>query len=132
MEETLNAHQLIQLAQCLTRMQSALTDYELGHFAELDAGQKNQIEKSLSLLAAAAGRIYAYSVQLVYRDAETRLQELQQATDGLKKFLRTTREIQQVLDIVSSIAGMADAIITHDIEGIAVETDQIIQMVGNT
>jgi hypothetical protein len=132
MEETLNAHQLIQLAQCLTRMQSALTDYELDHFAELDSLQKNQIEKSLSQLAAAAGRMYAYSVQLVFQDTETRLQQLQQAADGLKKFLRTTREIQRVLDIVSAITGMADAIITHDIAGIAVETDQIIQMVGNT
>jgi hypothetical protein len=131
MEETLNAHQLIQLAQCLTRMQSALTDYELDHFAELESGQKNQIEKSLSLLAAAAGRMYAYSVQLVFQDTETRLRQLQQAADGLKKFLRTTREIQQVLDIVTAITGMADAIITHDIAGIAVETDHIIQMVAN-
>ena len=44
MAETLNAHQLIQLAQCLTRMQASLTDYELHALSELSAAQKNKIE----------------------------------------------------------------------------------------
>jgi phage host-nuclease inhibitor protein Gam len=131
MAETLNAHQLIQLAQCLTRMQSAITDYELRHFNELTSSQKNRLEETLTQLAAAAGRIYAYSVQLIFREAETKLQQLKKATEGLKKFLQTTQKIQQVLDIVSNIASLADAIISHDVEGITLGIDQIIQMVGN-
>jgi hypothetical protein len=131
MAEPLNAHQLIQLAQCLTRMQSLLTDYELTHYAELSPDQKSRLEGTLTQLASAAGRIYAYSVQLIFQDASSRLQQLKQGTEDLKKFLKAAQKIQQVLDIVSIIASLADAIISHDVKGIAVEIDQFIQLVGN-
>jgi hypothetical protein len=131
MAETLNAHQLIRLAQCLTHMQAAITDFELHHYDTLDSGQKLQIEKTLTRLATAAGRTYAYSVQLIFQDAESQLRELKQATEGLKKFLQTAQKIQQVLDIVSSVAGLADAIISLDPEGITTGIDQFIRMVGN-
>jgi hypothetical protein len=132
MAETLNAHQLIQLAQCLTRMQAYLTDYELHHYSELSAAQKSKLEFCLSQLSAAAGRIYAYSVQLEFQEAENQLQQLKGATEGLKKFLKTVQKIQQVIDIVSSIASLADSIISHDIGGIARDIDQVVQMVSNT
>ena len=132
MAETLNAHQLIQLARCLTRMQADLTEYELRHYAELGAAQKRRLEKTLAELATAAGRLYAYSVQLVFQDTKSQLDQLQQASDGLKKFLKTAQKIQQVLDIVSSVASLAEAVISHDVDGIINETDQIIQMAGNT
>ena len=131
MPETLSAHQLIQLAQCLTRQQSLLTDYELLHFTELSNEQKGNLGKSLSRLASAAGRIYAYSVQLEFKDVESQLQQLRQATEGLKKFLKTAEKIQQVLDIVSNITALADAIISHDLEGITIGIDQVSKMVGN-
>lgn len=131
MADTLNARQLIQLAQCLTRMQSLLTDYELHHYTELSTAQKKRMEETLTQLAAGAGRIYAYSVQLIFQDAETQLQQLKQATDKLNKFLKTAQKIQQVLDIVGSIASLADSIISHDVEGITSGIDQIIQMAAN-
>ena len=129
MAETLNAHQLIQLAQCLTHMQASLTDYELRHYAELSDAQKSVLEKTLTQLATAAGRIYAYSVQLVFLDAESQIQQLKQATEGLKKFLKTAQKIQQ--DIVSNIASLAGAIISHDLSGITLGIDEIIQMIAN-
>jgi hypothetical protein len=132
MPETLDARQLIQLAQCLTHMQASLTDYELRHYTELSAAQKTRLEKTLTQLAAAAGRIYAYSVQLVFQDAESQIQQLKQATDGLKKFLKTAQKIQQVLDIVSNIASLADAIISLNPGAIADGIDEIVQMVGNS
>lgn len=132
MAETLNAHQLMQLAQCMTRMQSDITDYELHHYGELNLAQKRSLEETLTQVAAVAGRMYAYSVQLVFEDTDTQLQQLQQATDQLRKFLKTAVKIQQVLDIVSSITSLADAIISHDVEGISEGIDGIIQMVGNT
>jgi hypothetical protein len=119
MSETLNAHQLIQLAQCLTRMQAMLTDFELTHYAELDDVQKSRLEETLTRLASAAGRIYAYSVQLIFLEATAQLRQLKQATEDLKKFLKTVQKIQQVLDIVGIIGSLADAIISHDVEGIA-------------
>ena len=131
MAETLNPYQLIQLAQCLTRMQSAITDYELSHYTELSAAQKRGLEETLIQLAAAAGKMYAYSVQLVFKEAGTQLQQLQKAAEGLEKFLKTAQKIQQVLDIVSSIASLAAAIISLDVEGITVGIDQILRMVGN-
>jgi hypothetical protein len=131
MAESLNAHQLIQLAQCLTRMQSAVTDYELHHYTELTGIQKNKIEISLSQLAAAAGRIYAYSVQLEFREAAAQLQQIKEATEELKKFLKTAQTIQQVLDIVGSVASLADSIISHDIGGITAGINQVIQMLAN-
>jgi methyl-accepting chemotaxis protein len=131
MAETINARQLIRLAQCLTRMQQALTDYELRHYPELDPSQKRKLEETLGQLATAAGRMYAYSVQLVFDDTESQLKQLQEAAGGLKKFLKTVQKIQQVLDVVSSVASLAEAIISQNVNGIAVETDQIIQMLGN-
>jgi hypothetical protein len=131
MSETLNAHQLIQLAQCLTRMQAMLTDYELTHYADLGPDQKNSLEETLTRLASAAGRIYAYSVQLIFLEATSQLQQLKKATEELKKFLKTVQKIQQVLDVVSIIGSLADAIISHDVEGITVGIDQFIQMVAN-
>jgi hypothetical protein len=131
MPEKLNAHQLIQLAQCLTHMQASLTDYELHHYPELTAAQKNKLEETLQQLAEAAGRIYAYSVQLIFAEAESQLQQLKQATDNLNKFLKTAQKIKQVLDIVSNIASLADAIISHDMEGITVGINQIMQELGN-
>lgn len=131
MAETLDAHQLIQLAQNLTRMQAAITDYELHHYTELSVSQKNKLEDALSRLAAAAGRIYAYSVQLEFQEAGPQLQQMKQASEGLKKFLKTVQKIQQVLDVVSSVAMLADAIISHDLGGITTGIDQLIQMVAN-
>ena len=131
MAESLDAHQLIQLAQSLTRMQSAITDYELHHYSELSPAQKNKFEDSLSQLAAAAGRIYAYSVQLEFQEAAPQLQEIRQATEGLKKFLKTAQKIQQVLDIVGSVASLADSIISHDINGVTTGINQVIQMLAN-
>jgi hypothetical protein len=131
MAETLNAHQLIQLAQCLTGMQAAITDYELHHYTELNPAQKNKLETTLSQLASAAGRIYAYSVQLEFQEAAGQLLQIKQATIGLKKFLKMARKIQQVLDIAGSFASLADSIISHDVEGITIGIDQVIQMVAN-
>jgi len=131
MAETLNAQQLIQLAQCLTRMQQALTDYELHHYIELGGSQKRKLEEALAGLATAAGRMYAFSVQLVFENTESQLRQLAEAADGLKKFLKTAQKIQEVLDIVSSVASVAESIISHDVEGILVGTDQIIQMTAN-
>src|SRR5450755_563291 len=121
MPESLNAHQLIQMAQCLTRMQSVLTDYELNHYTEMSDLQKSKLEQTLTRLAAAAGSLYALSVQLVFEKAETRLQQLKKATDRMSKFLKSVQKIQQVVDLVGSVASLADAIISLDVEGIAVE-----------
>ena len=132
MAETLSAVQLIQLAQSLTRMQASLTYYELRHYTDLSIAQKNKIEFALSQLSAAAGRIYAFSVQLEFEEAAKQLQQIQGATAGLNKFLKTAQKIQQVIDIVSSIASLADSIISHDIGGIAKGIDQVVQMLSNT
>jgi hypothetical protein len=132
MAETLNAHQLIRLAQCLTSMQASLTDYELRHYADLTIAQKSRLEETLTGLARTAGHLYAYSVQLVFEDTETQLKQLKQAAGDLKKILKTAGKIQQVMDIVSSVAALADAIISQDVEGIAFGIDQIIQMLANT
>ena len=132
MAETLDAHQLIQLAQCLTRMQGAITDYEILHYQEMSTVQKSKIENALSQLAAAAGRIYAYSVQLAFQEVSTQLKQIKLATEELGKFLKTAQKIQEVLGIVSSIAALADSIISHDVAGIAVGLDQIVQMLANT
>ena len=131
MSETLNARQLIQLAQSLTRFQSAITDYELLHYPELDIQVKEEIESSLSLLATAAGRLYAYSVQLAFQDVEEQLIQLRAAAEALNKFLKTAQKIEVVLDLVSSVASLASAVISHDIGGITEGIDQIIQLVGN-
>jgi hypothetical protein len=131
MAETLSAIQLIQLAQSLTRMQASLTDYELHHYPDLSTAQKNKLEFALSQLSVAAGRIYAFSVQLEFQDAEKQLQQIQGATAALNKFLKTAQKIQQVIDIVSSIASLADSIISHDIGGIAKDIDAVVQMLSN-
>jgi hypothetical protein len=132
MPEILNAQQLIRLAQCLTQMQLSLTDYELRHYMDLTTGQKNKMEGTLTQLAIAAGRMYAYSVQLAFKDAEAQLKSLSRASDNLKKFLKTAQEIQQVLDIVSNIASLAEAIISHDPGGIASGIDGITKLVSNS
>lgn len=132
MPEILNAQQLIRLAQSLTQMQLSLTDYELRHYPELTTVQKNKMEGTLTQLAIAAGRMYAYSVQLVFTDAEEQLKSLSRASDNLKKFLKTAQEIQQVLEIVSNIASLAEAIISHDPGGIASGIDDITKLVSNS
>jgi len=131
MADTLNARQLIQLAKHLTRFQSTITDYELRHYSTLDDDAKNEIEEALSLLATAAGRLYAYSVQLVFPEAAQELVRLGAAAEGLNTFLQTTLKIQRVLDIVTAVASLAGAVISHDIEGITLGIDEIIQMAAN-
>jgi hypothetical protein len=131
MPETLDARQLIQLAQSLTKFQSAITDYEIRHYSALDDSARETIETALSLLATAAGRLYAYSVQLVFEDVEEQLIQLRAAAEGLSKFLKTANKIEQVLDLVSSVIALAGSVISHDIEGITVGINQIIQLVGN-
>lgn len=132
MPEILNAQQLIRLAHCLTQMQLSLTDYELRHYAELTTTQKNKIEGTLTQLAVAAGRMYAYSVQLVFTDSETQLKSLSRDSESLKKFLKTAQKIQQVLDIVSSVASLAESIISHDPGGIAAGIDDFTKLVSNS
>jgi hypothetical protein len=56
---------------------------------------------------------------------------LRAAAEGLNKFLKTAEKIEVVLDLVSSVASLASAVISHDIEGITEGIDQIIQLVGN-
>jgi len=131
MADILNPRQLIQLAQSLTRFQMAITDFEIRQYAALNDAQKMELEETLTVLATAAGRLYAYSVQLAFEEAEEQLLQIRAAAEGLNKFLKTARKIQEVLDIVESVASLADAIISHDLEGITMGIDQVIQMVGN-
>jgi hypothetical protein len=56
---------------------------------------------------------------------------MKQAADGLKKLLQTPQKIQQLWDIVSSVASPADTMISHDLDGITNAADQFIQMIAN-
>ena len=131
MSETLNAQQLIRLAQSLTRMQSAITDYEIRQYDALSASQKGKIELALTELARAAGILYAYSVQLAFEDAEGQLKQLKSAADDMSRFLKTTKKIQRVLDLVSSVAGIAAAVINYDLNGVVSGIDEVVQILAN-
>ena len=131
MSETLNAQQLIRLAQSLTRMQSAITDYEIRQYDALSASQKGKIELALTELARAAGILYAYSVQLAFEDAEGQLKQLKSAADDMSRFLKTTKKIQRVLDLVSSAAGIAAAVISYDLNGVVSGIDEVVQILAN-
>jgi len=131
MSETLNAQQLIRLAQSLTRMQSAITDYEIRQYDTLSAPQKTKIEQALTELARAAGILYAYSVQLAFEDAEGQLKQLKSAADDMSRFLKTTKKIQRVLDLVSSAAGIAAAVISYDLNGVVSGIDEVVQILAN-
>jgi len=131
MSETLNAQQLIRLAQSLTRMQSAITDYEIRQYDALSASQKGKIELALTELARAAGILYAYSVQLAFEDAEGQLKKLKSAAYDMSRFLKTTKKIQRVLDLVSSVAGIAAAVISYDLNGVVSGIDEVVQILAN-
>jgi ABC-type uncharacterized transport system fused permease/ATPase subunit len=131
MNKILSPPELIAVARFLTSFQAAITDYELDQYTRLNGAQRAQIEQTLALLAATAGRLYAYSVQLEFGSLQQGIQKLQQAADQLKKFLHTVQKIQRVLDAVSEVASLADAIMSHDVESIASGIDNIIQMTGN-
>ena len=131
MNNRLTPRELIAVARCLTHFQSAITDYELTHYASLNNSQRTLIEQALALLAATAGRLYAYSVQLEFTQIQPEIQKMQEAAEGLKKFLHTVQKMQQVLDAVSAVAALADAIMSHDVESIASGIDNIIRMTGN-
>ena len=131
MSETLNAQQLIRLAQSLTRMQSAITDYEIRQYDALSASHKGKIELALTELARAAGILYAYSVQLAFEDAEGQLKQLKSAADDMSRFLKTTKKIQRVLDLVSSVAGIAAAVISYDLNGVVSGIDEVVQILAN-
>jgi hypothetical protein len=130
MNTTLTAEEVISVARCLTRFQSDITDYELAHFPELSVSQRASIGRALASLAATAGRLYAYSVQLVFADTAGQLLKLQDAARDLGRFLRAARKIAAVLDVVSAVAGLADAIMGHDVDGITSGIDNIIGIIA--
>jgi hypothetical protein len=130
MNTTLTAQEVITVARCLTRFQSDITDYELAHFSELNPSQRSTVGRALASLSATAGRLYAYSVQLIFADNASQILKMQEATRELGHFLRTVQKIQTVLEVVSSVAALADAIMSHDIDGITSGIDNIIGMVA--
>ncbi len=130
MSDTLNAQQVISVAQCLTRFQDAITDYELRHYAALTTPQKSRIEQALSVISASAGRLYAYAVVLEFSDISRDLKQLQTASGQLKKFLKTVQKIQLVLDLVGAAAAVAAAIMSHDVSGITNGIDSVLEITG--
>jgi predicted negative regulator of RcsB-dependent stress response len=130
MSNRLTSRELIAVARCLTHFQSDITDYELENYASLDNTQRAEIEQTLSLLAVSAGSLYAFVVQLEFAQIQPEIQKMQEATEGLKRFLHTTQKIQQILDVVSAVAALADAIMNTDVESITSGIDNIIGMTG--
>lgn len=130
MSKNLSPQELIALARCLTQFQSDITDYELKHFSTLSEEQRAQIERALGLLAATAARLYAYSVQLEFSRIGPGLKKMQEAAEKLKSFLLTVQKIQQVLDAVTAVAALADAIMSHDVESIVSGIDNLIRMIS--
>ncbi len=121
---------LIALARCLTHFQSDLTGYELDHYAGLDNSQRTQIERTLSGLASCAGLLYANSVQLEFEQVQPVIQKMQVASEELKRFLQKAQKIQQVLEMVSILASLADAIVGEDVDSIISGIDNTIRMTG--
>lgn len=119
---------LISFAKCLTHFQSDLTGYELEHYAGLDKSQRTQIEQTLSDLASCAGLLYANSVQLEFEQVQPVIQKMQVASEELKRFLQKAQKIQQVLEIVSILASLADAIASQDLDSIISGIDNTIRM----
>jgi len=89
------------------------------------------LEVALTELARAAGILYAYSVQLAFEDAEGQLKQLKSAADDMSRFLKTTKKIQRVLDLVSSVAGIAAAVISYDLNGVVSGIDEVVQILAN-
>ncbi len=129
MSNILTPQEVITVARCLTHFQSDITDYELKHYDDLNNVQRSEIERALSALAATAGNLYAYSVQLEFEVVQLQIRQMQAAATALKKFLQTVQKIRQVLDVVSLVADLADAIVGGDVESITSDVDNIIRMI---
>ncbi len=130
MANRLTPKDLIAVAKCLTHFQSDLTGYELDHYEGLNNSQRTQIELALSRLASGAGLLYANAVQLEFEQVQPLIQKMQGATEELRRFLHKAQMIQQVLDLVSAVAALADAIVSQDVDSIVSGIDNIIQMTG--
>ncbi len=128
MASRLTPRDLIAVAKCLTHFQSDLTGYELDHYGSLNNSQHNQIELALSRLAAGAGLLYANAVQLEFEQMQPLIQKMQGATQDLRRFLHKAQKIQEVLDLVSAVAFLADAIVSQDVDSIVSGIDNIIRM----
>jgi hypothetical protein len=129
MSNILTPQEVITVARCLTHFQSDITDYELRHYNDLNNEQRSEIERALSALATTAGNLYAYSVPLEFAEAELQIRKMQKAATALKKFLQTVQKIRQVLDVVSLVADLADAIVGGDVESVTSDVDNIIRMI---
>ncbi len=125
MAKTLSSQQVLTLAHCLTKFQSAYTAYELEHFSDLTSKQRQEIEKGLGVIADCAGRLYAYSVQLMFAEVQPQLNKLQEAAGKVEHFLSTVKKIQSVLDTVTVVVGLAASIISNDVEGISSGIDAV-------
>ena len=84
MPKTLSSQQVLTLAHCLTKFQSSYTSYELNHFQDLTSKQRQEIEKGLGVIAECAGRLYAYSVQVIFAEAQPQLKKLQDASENVE------------------------------------------------
>jgi hypothetical protein len=130
MRKSLTPRELIAVARCLTRFQSDITDYELKQFAALGPAQRKQIEQALGLLAATAARLYAYSVRLEFNRVLPEIKKMQLAAEKLKIFLDSVQKIQRVLDAVTAVAALADAIMSHDAEAVTSGIDNMIGIIS--
>jgi hypothetical protein len=130
MNEKLSPEQLIAVARCLSHFQSDITDYELTHYAALHNSERAQIEKTLALLAATSGRLYAFSVQLEFDRVLPAIKKMQEAATELSRFLQAVQKIQRVLDAVTAVASLADSIMNHDVESIASGIDNMIRIIS--
>jgi hypothetical protein len=130
MSDRLSPQDVVTVAQSLTLFQSCITDYELRNYPILTPAQLDEIGNALSVISASAGRLYAYAVVLEFDDLATDLGQLQTAGAQLKKFLKTVQKIDTVLDVISTAAAIAAAIMSHDVEGIGSNIGHLVEISG--
>jgi hypothetical protein len=114
----LNADQMTDLADRLTRISMALFEFRIRH--DLDADEEKEIREDGELrLDTLANVLRGRAIAKVIDDTRVKAADLEDALDHAKATLDTIASVKNAMQVVADVVALAGALIRRDPQAIA-------------
>lgn len=131
-----NTQEVYQIADFFHNMANAFGNYIQSNKAVLSANERNELYDKQNLLLQASGEVNMIGTAMVLEDVKESLDQLENITTGLNKAIKKALQVQDIINIASTIVQIGTAIISKNPKDVVQKStesfNQIKRLVNNT
>ncbi|MCX6229576.1 MAG: hypothetical protein NTV75_10490 [Bacteroidia bacterium] len=124
----LNALELTQLSKHFREMGSAIQDYRRVNFEHLSKEEDQLLSDSCIAILRAANQGFVKATLMAFDDAESFLKIMDDLTAQIRQTLKKLANIQQVIDIATTVASLATCILHDDSHFVSQTLDKLLSL----